>query len=88
MEDRKKSNSINISYDELMKELDSYRITPTNKIKLTKKQIEFIKKCRTPREKVPHQKMAELWEQLGWGKTSEASIRRRTRLVSLSCSRS
>ena len=71
-----------ITLSELMSELDKYRVDRNfKKIDITKDQETFIRKCREPRNKVPHGVMAELWEKLGWGKSSEASIRRRCKIV-------
>jgi len=64
-----------ITYEELMSEVDKYKV-PLKNTDLTDEQKEFIIKCRTGDKVVPFQKMADLWEMAGWGSSTEASMRR------------
>ena len=63
-----------ISYDELMAEIDRYKIK-NNKSTLTEQQKKFILKCRTGNEKVIYEKMCELWDRAGWGTISTGTMR-------------
>lgn len=64
----------NISFDELMAEIDKYKIKQ-NKSTLTEQQKKFILKCRVGNEKVIYEKMCELWDRLGWGSVSLGTMR-------------
>lgn len=69
----------NISYNELMKELDKYRVSG-GKISFTKEQDKFILECRDKKKGcVPYPKMLELWLKLGWGKISNKTLMSRYR---------
>ena len=69
---------IKITYSELMKNLDKFRIERKSSNDLTKDQAAFLIKCRELKNKNPVSwvNIAELWQQLGWGKISENSMRR------------
>ena len=65
---------LTISYDELMKELDSFR--GTQRItSLTKEQEKFLLESRNHHSPVAYRKMAELWARVGWGKISAETLR-------------
>ena len=66
-----------ITFDELMKELEKHRGSVNFKSELTKEQKEFLFACRNKQRVVPYWKMAELWEQTGWGKISYITLRSR-----------
>jgi len=40
-------------------------------------QIEFLLMCRDSGKPIPFTKMAELWEELGWGRSATEIIRKR-----------
>ena len=69
---------IKITYAELMKDLDKFRIESKSTRDLTKEQVKFLIKCREVKNRKPVSWViiAELWQGLGWGKTSENSMRR------------
>lgn len=48
---------------------------------LTAEQIKFVKLAREGDNPVAFYKMAELWEELGWGKTSTTNMQRLYRRV-------
>ena len=64
-----------ITFEELMKELEKFRINRSRKRLLTKHQEKFIKKCRDYPIPVPYIQMAELWERAGWGKVGASTMR-------------
>lgn len=66
-----------ISFEELMKEVEEVRKKYTYGIKsLTKDQLQFLEVCRGKVPPVPYREMKRLWEKVGWGKTSDATMRR------------
>jgi hypothetical protein len=79
--DDMKNKNTNITFDEVMKELDKYRVGNVKQIILTDQQKEFITKCRMGNKKVPYNVMVSLWEKMGWGKIGDTSMRRRIYIV-------
>jgi hypothetical protein len=72
-----------ITYNELMSELDKYRING-NKKTYTEEQIEFLKQCRNgEKRKVAYPKMVELWEKVGWGHIDIKTLTKGTRELGL-----
>ena len=69
---------VKITYSELMKGLDKFRTGCKTIHSLTKEQVDFLKECREAKNKRPvtWEKMIELWQQVGWGDTSESALRR------------
>ena len=61
-----------ITYEELMSEIDKLKKISTKQ--LSKEQKQFILKARSPEYMIPVYKMAELWEQVGWGKISKTTL--------------
>lgn len=71
-----KKDNLTISYSELMKTLDNFRALPTKKQRvLTKEQISFLTKSREHKDPIPFKIMARLWEQVGWGKMNQSTMR-------------
>ena len=66
---------IKITYNELMKSLDQFRVKP-KRCSLTEEQKKFLLRCRDNPKPIPYNKMAELWSKL-WGEIKETSIRNR-----------
>ena len=70
---------LKITWNELKKELDkadcAYR-QGLSKQELSKEQKEFLRSCRGSNNVVYFRQMAILWKQLGWGRTTETSLRR------------
>ena len=77
---KKKSNA-EITYSELMKELDKFRVTDRTRIKLTPEQETFIKKARLHKNPIQYGEMVKLWEKVGWGKINKSAIRNRCIMV-------
>ena len=65
-----------ITYGQLMKELDKYRPSRFSG-NFTKQQDEFILKCRNSENPVSWDKMVELWTKLSWSKIGRSAIRER-----------
>ena len=61
------------------KNIDRYR--SRGKIVLTKEQREFLLLCREGEQPVSYVKMADLWQQLGWGEVSKSGIEERYKKV-------
>lgn len=71
----KKQETLSFSEDEIFKEIDKYRQNRIKIHRLTKKQIEFIKKCRTGKDKVSYAKITLLWNKVvGWNKVTKNCI--------------
>lgn len=70
-----------MDFNQFKKQVDKYRVLSKKTIVLTKEQKEFIKLCKTGEAQVPIRKMAELWEQFGWGRTSHYAIQSRIELM-------
>lgn len=51
------------------------------KIVLTKEQREFIMLCREGDAPVSYRKMADLWQELGWGEMSKSGMEERSKKV-------
>lgn len=66
-----------ITFDEVMAELDKYRVPKVNQIILTSQQREFLIKCRIGEQKVPYDVIVSLWIKMGWGEIKIGGIRRR-----------
>lgn len=77
---KKKSNG-EITYSELMKELDKFRVTDRKRINLTPEQEKFIKKARLHKHPIQYEEMAKLWEKVGWGKMHKTNMRTRCIMV-------
>ena len=69
-----------ITFNELMKELDNYRDT---KFVLTKDQKDFILKCRENKNPITWTKMSELWAKLGWGRMPISTLRDKYRKIKI-----
>lgn len=66
-----------ITYSDLMKELDKYRPAFARQIdRLSDEQVKFLITCREHSHPITYPVMCELWEKLGWGKTTDTSMRR------------
>jgi len=63
-----------ITFEEVMSELDKYRGSQQMKNHFTDEQIAFIRKCRDHAVPVAYSKMCELWEKLGWGPITRATM--------------
>ena len=60
---------INITYDELMKEIDTIQgISETHRIELTEKQITLVKKARAKNPPLSWQQILNIWNKAGWRK--------------------
>ena len=61
-----------ITFEELMSEVEKLKKLSTKQ--LSEEQKQFILKARSPEYMIPVHKMAELWEQVGWGKISKTTL--------------
>lgn len=68
-------------FKQVMKSLDTYRTGKTGKVVLTEEQKEFLIACRDNPVPVSWEKIAELWQQIGWGQISNTSARLRYKLA-------
>lgn len=68
-------------FKQVMKSLDQFRVGKTKTIVLTKEQKEFLLSCRDNAVPVTWDKIAELWEEIGWGATTSSTMVRRYRLI-------
>ena len=67
-----------LKFAEFKKNINQYyKPKPCIYENMTKEQKEFLLLCRDNVNAVPFNKMAELWEELGWGKTSTENVRKR-----------
>lgn len=71
-----KKDSLSITYSELMKTLDKFRLSRTNTRVLTKEQKNFLIASRQNPNPVPFKIMSDLWIKVGWGKMSSTSLQR------------
>lgn len=75
MTKKKPSGDLPFTYESVMRELDKYRPTFITVKSLTEEQREFILKSRKNDKPISYPKIAELWEQIGWGKTNDMQMR-------------
>ena len=72
---------MNKKLQSIIKNLDSYRNGKNPKIKVTDEQKEFLVACREHDIPVSWDKVAELWDKIGWGRVSATAMRNRYKLV-------
>lgn len=72
-----KKKNIEISYDELMNELEKYRPEYAEIKSFTQEQVVFLKACRENSRPINWNAVAELWGKRGWGKVKAQNLARR-----------
>lgn len=68
-------------FKQVMKNLDTFRTGKPSHLIITDEQKEFLIACRENPMPVSWDKVATLWEEIGWGTISSTAVRGRYRLI-------